>query len=87
MGSIATKPNIIIISPTIPMEKLSTSISIPGLTLPSYSLSTCFIIQAPSGPIIIPPISIVISAPMTTPIVEIAPITPPLRPYTAQPPV
>ena len=64
-----------------------TSISNPALTFPSIAWSNFFIIQADKGPIIIAPINIGISAPTITPIVAIAPITPPLSPCTIFPPV
>ena len=76
-GSTARNPNAINNAPTIPIEKLSTNISSPGFTLPSKHLSTFFITHAPRGPITIPPISIVMSAPITTPIVASAPATSP----------
>ena len=44
------KPTTASAAATMPAEKLFTSISKPGLILPSQSLSICFITQAASGP-------------------------------------
>ena len=67
-------------APRMPSEKLLTSISKPAGIFPSNSRSNFFITQAASGPTIIAPINIGISEPTITPIVAIAPITPPLWP-------
>ena len=58
----------------IPAEKLFTSISKPGLILPSQ-ISTCFIHQAASGPMIIAPKNIGMSVPTITPMVATAATT------------
>ena len=71
----------------IPAEKLFISISNPGLIFPSINLSKAFIANPPRGPAIIAPRNIGISAPTTTPIVVMAPTTPPLFPPTIVPPV
>ncbi len=39
----------------MPAEKLSTSISKPGLILPAHSASRCFITYAVNGPMIMAP--------------------------------
>lgn len=80
MGPIPKKPKIARIIPRMPAEKLSTSISKPGRILPSQSASAFFINQPPSGPMIIAPMNIGTSAPATTPMVAIAPTTPPRTP-------
>ncbi len=67
-------------APRMPSEKLLTSISKPAGIFPSNSRSNFFITQAASGPTIIAPINIGMSEPTITPIVAIAPITPPLWP-------
>ncbi len=46
---------IAITAAVMPAEKLSTSISKPGLILPSHRASSCFITSAVSGPMIIAP--------------------------------
>ena len=61
----------------MPAEKLLTSISKPGLILPSQILSTCFITQAASGPMIIAPRNIGWPVLTMTPMVAITPTTPP----------
>ena len=66
--------------PIIPAEKLFTNISKPLLILPSTALSNCLIIQPPNGPTIIAPKNIGIDAPTTTPMVVMAPTTPPRSP-------
>ena len=66
--------------PIIPAEKLFTSISNPALTFPSISLSNCLIAHPPKGPTIIAPRNIGILAPTITPIVTVAPTTPPRIP-------
>ena len=42
----------------MPAEKLLTSISKPGLILPSQMASMCFIVQPPRGPMIMAPMNI-----------------------------
>jgi len=64
----------------IPAEKLLTSISKPGLILPSQILSTCFMHQAANGPMIIAPKNIGMSVPTITPMVATAATTPPRTP-------
>ena len=71
----------------IPTEKLLINISNPAGALPSIALSNFLIVYPASGPIIIAPINIGISAPTITPAVAIAPITPPLTSPTTLPPV
>jgi hypothetical protein len=74
--------------PRMPEEKLSTSISKPARTFPAQILSTCLRINAERGPTIIAPRNMgVPAAPMTTPIVTTAPMTPPRVSYTIRPPV
>ena len=76
--------------PQMPAAKLLTSISKPGLILPSQSESTLRIDQPPSGPMIIAPMNIGMSVPTMTPMVAMAPTTPPrvlLSPYPIRPPV
>ena len=51
----------------MPAEKMLTSISKPALILPSQSLSSHFMIQAASGPMIIAPRNIGMSVPTITP--------------------
>ncbi|MNC54556.1 hypothetical protein D3C75_1040430 [compost metagenome] len=75
------------IIPMMPAEKLFTSISKPDLILPSTQTSNFLIAQPPSGPAIIAPRNIGISAPTITPMVVIAPTTPPRSPPTRRPPV
>ena len=41
----------------MPAENMLTSISKPARTLPSHSLSSCFITQAASGPRIMAPMN------------------------------
>ena len=76
-GLITTNPNIARIAPQMPAAKLLTSISKPGLILPSQIASIFFIDQPPSGPMIMAPMNIGISVPTMTPMVAIAPTTPP----------
>ena len=64
----------------MPAEKLLTSISKPGLILPSHSLSTCFMHQAANGPMIIAPKNIGMSVPTITPMVATTATTPPRTP-------
>ena len=80
IGPMPKKPKIARIRPRMPAEKLSTSISKPGLILPSQIASSFFISQPPSGPMIIAPRNIGTSAPAITPMVAIAPTTPPRMP-------
>jgi hypothetical protein len=80
IGAIPKNPTSANSMPTIPPEKLSTSISKPALILPAHSLSTCFMIQAAPGPMIIAPRNIGIPAPTMTPIVAMVPMTPPRTP-------
>ena len=70
----------------IPAEKLLTSISKPGLILPSQSLSMCFMHQAANGAMIIAPRNIGMSVPTITPMVATTATTPPRTPYTIRPP-
>ena len=64
----------------MPAEKLLTSISKPGLILPSQIASTFFISQAASGPMIIAPMNIGTGAAMITPMVATTPTTAPRTP-------
>ena len=64
----------------MPAEKLSMSISKPGRILPSHSASIFFITQPPSGPMIMAPRNIGMSDPLITPMVAMAPTTPPRIP-------
>ena len=83
-------PATAMIAPQMPAEKLSTSISKPGLILPAHSPSIRFITYAVSGPMIIAPRNIgepgrspMISGSlvaMITPITENPPTTPPRTP-------
>ena len=77
IGLIPKKPKVASSVPQMPAEKLLTSISKPGLIFPSQIASMCFIVQPPSGPMIIAPMNIGISVPAITPKVAIAPTTPP----------
>ena len=89
-GLITTKPRMVRTMPQMPAAKLLTSISKPGLILPSQSESTLRIDQPPSGPMIIAPMNIGMSVPTMTPMVAMAPTTPPrvlLSPYPIRPPV
>ena len=61
----------------MPAEKLLTSISKPALILPSHSRSSCFMIHAASGPMIMAPMNIGMPAPTMTPTVAMVPTTPP----------
>ena len=79
-GLRAKKPATARMAPQMPAEKLSTSISKPGLILPSHRASIFFIVQPPSGPMIMAPMNIGIEVPAMTPIVAIAPTTPPRGP-------
>ena len=70
----------------MPAEKLLTSISKPGLILPSQIASTFFMSHAASGPMIIAPRNIGCSVDMITPMVATTPTTAPRTPYTIRPP-
>lgn len=62
----------------MPAAKLLTSISKPGLILPSQMASIFFMVQPPSGPADHGAMNIGLpSTPRMTPIVAIAPSTPP----------
>ena len=63
--------------PRMPAEKLLTSISNPGLILSSQMLSTFFMSQAASGPMIIAPRNIGIVVLMIAPMVAMTPTTAP----------
>ncbi len=91
-------PAIAMIAPRMPAEKLSTSISKPGLIFPAQSASTRFISAAVNGPMIIAPRNIGepvrpspritgLEVAMITPITAKPPTTPPRTPYTMRPPV
>ncbi len=97
-GASTNMPRIAMIAPRMPAEKLSTSISNPGLILPAHRASTRFITSAVSGPMIIAPRNIgepVRPLPrkigsevaMITPSTAKPPTTPPRTPYTIRPPV
>ncbi len=79
-GPITSMPKMARAAPTMPAEKLSISISKPGLTRPSHTLSSFFMIQAVSGPMSMAPMNIGISVPTITPMVATAPTTPPRMP-------
>ena len=87
IGPMPKKPKMASSIPRMPAEKLSMSISKPGRILPSHIASSFFMAQPPSGPMIIAPMNIGTSAPVTTPMVAIAPTTPPRLPCTIRPPV
>ena len=76
-GLMMKKPRMARIMPQIPAAKLLTSISKPGLILPSQRRSIFFIDQPPSGPMIMAPMNIGMSVPAMTPMVAMAPTTPP----------
>ncbi len=80
-------PSTAIAAPTMPAEKLSTSISNPALVRCWMKASTCLITKAASGPTIMAPRNIGTSAPTTTPMVATAPTTAPRWPWTMRPPV
>ena len=77
IGLITKKAKIARIMPQMPAAKLLTSISKPGLILPSQIASIFFIDQPPSGPMIMAPMNMGMLVPAMTPIVAIAPTTPP----------
>jgi len=64
----------------MPAEKLLTSISKPGLILPSQSLSSCFITHAASGAMISAPRNMGCSVLTITPITATAATTAPRTP-------
>ena len=76
-GPIRKKPKMAMAAARMPAEKLFTSISKPGLIFPSQRASTFFITHAVSGPMSIAPMNMGMSVPTITPIVAIAPTTPP----------
>ncbi|MCY1243702.1 hypothetical protein D9M72_567280 [compost metagenome] len=86
-GPITSMPKMARAAATMPAEKLSISISKPGLTRPSQTLSSFFMIHAVSGPMIMAPMNMGMSVPTITPIVATAPTTPPRTPWTIRPPV
>ncbi|MNT02730.1 hypothetical protein D3C72_1372370 [compost metagenome] len=86
-GPMAKNARIASSIPIMPAEKLFTNISKPLLILPSTQRSKCLMAQPPSGPAIMAPRNIGISAPTITPMVVIAPTTPPRSPPTRRPPV
>ena len=86
-GATPAYPSIHSATPSKPSEKLSTSISRPGLIFPSAARSNRLSSHAASGPIIMPPTSITTSEPTTVPIVANAPMTPPRLPCTLLPAV
>ena len=77
IGLMKKKPKIARRPPQMPAEKLFTSISKPGRILCSHRPSSFFIVQPPSGPMIIAPMNIGMEVPVITPMVAIAPTTPP----------
>ena len=77
IGLMMKKPAMARIMPQMPAEKLLTSISKPGLILPSQMASILFMDQPPSGPMIMAPMNIGMLVPAMTPMVAIAPTTPP----------
>ena len=79
-GPKTKNPTMARIMPRMPAEKLFTSISKPGLILPSHSRSICLVTHAASGPMIIAPRNIGMSVPTMTPIVAIVATTPPRAP-------
>jgi hypothetical protein len=74
------KPTTASAAATMPAEKLFTSISKPGLILPSQSLSICFITQAASGAMMSAPRNIGWSVLTITPMVATTATTPPRTP-------
>ena len=79
-GPKAKKPTTASTAAAMPAEKLFTSISKPGLILPSQSLSSCFITQAASGAMISAPRNIGCPVLMMTPMVATTATTPPRTP-------
>ncbi len=77
IGPMTKNPKMARIMPQMPAEKLFTSISKPGRILPSQMASIFFIVQPPSGPMIMAPMNIGIEVPLMTPMQAIAPTTPP----------
>ena len=86
-GPMASLPRTAISSPTMPIEKVSMSISKPAGTLPSMTLSRSLRTKAASGPMIMAPRNMGMSTPTMTPIVAMAPMTAPRWPCTMRPPV
>ncbi|MNP48823.1 hypothetical protein D3C76_1429670 [compost metagenome] len=86
-GPIPIKARIANSIPMMPAEKLLTNISKPLLILPSTQRSKCLIAQPPNGPAIMEPRNIGMSAPTITPMVVMAPTTPPRSPPISLPPV
>ncbi len=90
-------PPIAAIAAQMPAEKLSTSISKPGLIFPAQSASMCFMTYAVKGPMIMAPRNIGAAglSPMKigslvarmTPMTAKPPTTPPRTSYTILPPV
>ncbi len=80
MGAMPKKAPIESSMPTMPAEKLFTSISKPARILPSQMRSTCLITHAPSGPMIMAPMNIGMLLPTITPMVAMLPTTPPRTP-------
>ena len=80
IGPKAKNPTTASSAEAMPAEKLLTSISKPGLILPSQSLSSCFMIQAASGPMTIAPRNCGCSELMITPMVATTATTPPRTP-------
>ncbi len=79
-GPKAKKPTIARIIPRMPAEKLFTSISKPGLILPSQIRSIHLVASAASGPMIMAPRNIGMFVPMMTPTVAMEATTPPRSP-------
>jgi hypothetical protein len=86
-GLMTKKPTTASRPPQIPAEKLLTSISKPGLIFSCQRASIRFMLQPPSGPMSIAPMNMGMSAPVITPMVAMAPTTPPRTSYTILPPV
>jgi hypothetical protein len=77
IGLMMKNPKIARMPAQIPAEKLLINISKPGRILCSHNASSFFIDQPPNGPMIIAPMNIGMLVPVITPIVAIAPTTPP----------
>jgi hypothetical protein len=86
-GPIPKNPPTASAAPAMPAEKLSTSISKPAGVFGWRRPSIFFCTQAASGPMIIAPRNIGVPAPTITPMVAMAPTTPPRWPCTILPPV
>ncbi len=80
IGPKAKKPTTASSAEAMPAEKLLTSISKPGLILPSQILSRCIMIHAASGPMTIAPRNCGCSELMITPMVATTATTPPRTP-------